>query len=309
MNTKDEPEDTTGEIVPPGVRKTCEWLTVLEAAAIDCEVVWTEAEWVIHVAPNLAVAAQEEISAYETVNRDWPPPEPGAVPPAQRKTFASLSSWWVAGFLAAFYAWLGPYAHDNDVLSAAAMERAAIDSGEWWRLVTALTIHGDASHLVGNMVSIGLFGMAVCSLVGPGLAWLAILIAAVGGNALAVSLQSAHSVSVGASTACFAALGILCGHRTMAILSASLNSRVVSGRMWLAVGSGLALLGILGTGPNSNLAAHAFGFLCGLVVGVPLFYAARCKIRSGWHQFVQLLLLCSVMMCWRKVLGLVTGDG
>src|SRR5262249_36491518 len=86
-----------------------------------------------------------------------------------------------------------------------------IVAGEWWRAVTALTLHANAAHLLGN-VSVGLVvTTAVCRLVGPGLGSALVLATGVAGNLLAAVVRRTASSSVGASTALFGAVGILSG--------------------------------------------------------------------------------------------------
>src|SRR5262249_22579890 len=65
--------------------------------------------------------------------------------------------------------------------------------------------------------------------------------------------------SVGASTAIFGAIGVL------AVLRIFAPGRVeVGGRKWwVVVAASLALLAMMGTGPNADLLAHLFGLLVG----------------------------------------------
>src|SRR5438034_78811 len=61
---------------------------------------------------------------------------------------------------------------------------ARILAGEPWRTVTALTLHADLPHLLGNTAAGAALFAAVCRTLGPGVgAWL-ILLAGAGGNAL-----------------------------------------------------------------------------------------------------------------------------
>jgi membrane associated rhomboid family serine protease len=77
-------------------------------------------------------------------------------------------------------------------------------AGEWWRAVTALTLHADAPHVGGNAVAIGVLMTAVCWHLGPGLgAWL-LLLAGAAGNLLTAAVHGGGHSSVGASTAVFA---------------------------------------------------------------------------------------------------------
>jgi len=45
-----------------------------------------------------------------------------------------------------------PEVHDanNTVLRRATVDTEAVIDGEWWRLITALTVHSGAAHLVGG---------------------------------------------------------------------------------------------------------------------------------------------------------------
>src|SRR2546430_9329762 len=54
--------------------------------------------------------------------------------------------------------------------------RSRMMAGEWWRAVTALTLHADAPHLLGNALASALLVTAVCQQLGPGVGlWLVLL--------------------------------------------------------------------------------------------------------------------------------------
>jgi rhomboid protease GluP len=138
-----------------------------------------------------------------------------------------------------------------------------IMDGELYRCATALVLHADAAHIAGNMVGIVLFSSAVCAITGPGVGWLMILACGILGNLMnALAYETGH-LSVGASTAVFGAVGILCA------LQAVNTAR--SGKGWkrtiLVFGAGVALLAFLGTSARSDLGAHLFGFFSGVVMG------------------------------------------
>lgn len=138
-----------------------------------------------------------------------------------------------------------------------------IMDGEAYRCATALVLHADAAHIVGNMVGIVLFGGAVCTITGSGVGWLMILATGILGNWINAFAYETSHLSVGASTSVFGAVGILC------VLQA-INA-VKSGRGWkrtvLVFGAGLALLAFLGTSARSDLGAHLFGFFSGVMMG------------------------------------------
>ena len=71
-----------------------------------------------------------------------------------------------------------------DWLAAGASTGPPSATGEWWRVITALTLHGDAGHLVANLFFGAFFGAFAGQFLGSGVAWATILLAAGAGNAL-----------------------------------------------------------------------------------------------------------------------------
>lgn len=81
--------------------------------------------------------------------------------------------------------------------------------GEWYRTVTALTLHADAAHILGNIALGAVFLVPLCRRAGPGVALLLTVCAGVAGNAATLFFRPAASVSLGFSTAVFGAVGLL----------------------------------------------------------------------------------------------------
>ena len=162
-------------------------------------------------------------------------------------------------------------------VAAGRVDGELIRQGEIWRLVTALTLHADVKHLLGNLVFGVFFGIFAGRLLGPGIAWLAIVLAAAAGNAVNVLLLEASHRAIGASTAVFAALGIVAGFVWRGKL---MRQDGWSNRYGPIVG-GLALLMYTGTGgPNTDIGAHLLGFVCGFAAGMLLVhYAAVLSAR------------------------------
>ena len=136
--------------------------------------------------------------------------------------------------------------------------------GELYRTLTALMLHSDLLHLMGNMVGIAVFGTAVCSITRPGLGWLLILSSGMLGNMLNTLLRGAGHLSIGSSTAVFGAIGILSAVQFWRKFAES-GQRL---KAWLPLAGGLALLGILGTGGGrTDILAHLLGLSAGLLLG------------------------------------------
>ena len=90
----------------------------------------------------------------------------------------------MAVLLLAAYVVMGPRdtAEPTAWFRAGSASAELIVRGQWWRAVTALTLHADLLHLFGNAVASVIFVTAVGRWLGAGIgAWL-ILLAGAGGN-------------------------------------------------------------------------------------------------------------------------------
>ena len=157
-----------------------------------------------------------------------------------------------------------------------------IRDGEIWRLFTALTLHSGVRHLLSNIVFGVFFGLFAGRLLGSGVAWLAIVLAAASGNALNTLFLDATHRSIGASTAVFAALGLVAGYVWFGKL---MSQERWSNRYGPIVG-GLALLMYTGTGgENTDIGAHLLGFVCGFGAGLILIRLGKIP-KDTQTQFV-----------------------
>jgi membrane associated rhomboid family serine protease len=174
-----------------------------------------------------------------------------------------------------------------------------IRHGELWRLFTALTLHADIKHLLSNLVFGVFFGLFAGRLLGSGVAWLTIVLAAATANALNTLMLDIGHRSIGASTAVFAALGVVAGYVWFRRL---MSQERWSNRYGPIVG-GLALLMYTGTGgPNTDVGAHLFGFVCGFGAGYVL--SRRSIPRDSRTQLVAGgIALGLVFFSWVIALG------
>ena len=235
---------------------------MLHAVSIPYEIVSDDKKCALIVPENIAEKAKYELWQYDTEN-DQPARRNAALSPKYQN-----GVWGVAIYVIviSIVAWLAAEATFNrDWFAAGRVDGALIRAGEWWRSITALTLHSGIRHLMGNIGFGILFGLMAGALVGPGVAWLAIVLSSSAANILnTVLLESTHR-AIGASTAVFAALGLVAGFSWRAKLMAQDSW---PRRLGPIIG-GIALLAYTGTGDaNTDIGAHLAGFVCGFFSGV-----------------------------------------
>lgn len=217
--------------------------------------------------------ALDALRRYDDENRDWPPRKE-----KERLSYRGLPFAALAFVLLLAFAWVtGPaklnsgwFRHGTSVATLAV-------SGHPELTVTALTLHADATHVLGNVLSGAIFAHLVERRLGPGLGILSIVLGGALGNlanaAYYVFARGEQHASIGASTAVLAAVGVLASTQFLVTRS---TTKTRSFQDWaVPVVGGLALLGSIGASPESDLGAHGFGFLAGFVVGAVLFVAFK----------------------------------
>lgn len=268
------------------------YILILSAANLPHAVIRSEEGWSLWVKEADLEKAARKIEAYHTENPEVPKEisHPSQRPPPYPFGTAIL----VGGLLLLTHAAMA-YHQVEDVLFAKFGANAdRIMSGEIYRAVTALMLHSGTVHLTGNLAGIILFGAAVCGLTGSGLGWLLILSTGIAGNLANACFYQTDHLSVGASTAIFGAVGIL----TVNELLRKGKSTGWKKRAWLPLAAGLALLSLLGTeGPQTDLMAHLFGFMSGLLIGALqatfIWYPPPPKYQYGCWSITTIILLSS----------------
>jgi membrane associated rhomboid family serine protease len=268
---------------------------VLHAVGIESQVVWLGRAWGLVVPLDAQVTAQLQLERYERENpprRREPPPEPlhaAAWLGSAAYAFVMLLVGYVAGRAALGYDWL----------QAGALLTGPTRAGEYWRAVTALTLHLDVGHLLANLGFGTVFGLLAGQLLGPGIAWASVLAAAATANLFNAFIQPATHSSVGASTAVFATLGLLAAY--------AWRKRAGQGDRWAyrwaPLVAGVILLGFTGAGgERTDVLAHLTGFAMGALAGIA--HATWRAPRGAVAQVAAgLLSLTLVGVAWMLALG------
>jgi rhomboid protease GluP len=253
------------------------WALVLESRFLECRVERNEKGWELLVPARNLDAACRELRLFVEENRNWPPGLP-PVRPMIENTLPTLS---ILILLATFHNLTGldltvMGRHPVDWIEIGNAHASQILNGEWWRLVTALTLHADWLHLFSNLAIGGVFVIFLCRDLGSGLAWSLLLASGALGNLANAYVQLPSHSSVGSSTAVFAAVGIL------GALSLVRYRHHLRRRWQVPVAAALALLTLLGTeGKQTDLGAHLFGFVFGFALGFVTEYLVGYFGRPG----------------------------
>ncbi len=261
----------SGERVPEGdwvvLRSALDRRVITEAALVLASMEiphrtqWRDHVWTLLIPAEALQRAEAELHSYQAEN--W---RREAASPA----IHTFDRGWTGALVFLTVIWLLPNLEDWgsfgwDWREAGTMNAGLVQDGHWWRAFTALTLHADLGHIVGNSVFGAVFGIFAGRYLGSGFGWLLILLGGAAGNLANAFIQPAAFLSVGASTANFAALGL-----TGAFMWQ--RSRVES-RSWkrnfAPLFAALALLAYTGVGgERTDVVAHFTGFAAGAVAGL-----------------------------------------
>lgn len=277
-------------------RRINNWSLVLEARGIPSRTVRYGLGWHLLVPEQLFDQAIAEVSLYETENRNWPPLPPPPNPLVEN-TLATVSALLLLATFhnivlirTPFFGYPPP-----DWLDIGSARASRILDGEWWRLVTALTLHSDSVHLLGNLAIGGLFIVFLCREMGSGLAWSMLIASGALGNLANAWFHLPTHTSVGASTMVFGGVGLL------SAINMIRYRHHPKKMMLVPIAGALALLASLGTeGANTDLGAHLFGFAFGLALGGVAGHLLERHHRPGKRVNILLSLLCGmvVILSW-----------
>lgn len=240
-------------------KKIQEWALVLEAKGIPNIPTFRPEGWTILVENENKQRAEHEIWLYENENIKIGPEPDINLFHINKYYFVFIFS-----LLTAFHLITKTWGDKIDWLKAGHSSAHLILSGEWWRAATSLTLHADTAHLMANLVLGSIILWALFRLTGVGLGWFLVILSGIGGNLLNAIVYKWHHNSIGASTSIFGAVGILAAIQ----IFGKYRQNKSGWKRWAPLAAGLALLGFLGAGENTDLGAHLFGFMAGVLFGI-----------------------------------------
>lgn len=251
--------------------------------------------FLLTVDPEDAPRARAVLAKHARENAGYRVEDPAVAPfglffsPALHLAVPTLFSFWAAAV--PWQVWM-----ERQGVAAA----ARIEAGEWWRTLTATTLHADAEHYLGNMLS----GYFIFNLLrrrcGPGTSMLLLTLAAMLTNATVAATSPPHFSSLGFSTVVFAGLGLLAAVETrffpQGLRPGLRNITPLLGAFFLAVMTGL--------GENSDIKGHFIGFAYGALFAPVLFWLQRRGFeRLPWQAGAVLGVYAAYAAAWALALG------
>jgi len=145
-------------------------------------------------------------------------------------------------------------------------------SGEFWRFLTAIFLHGSPTHLLFNLVALVFFGFVLEKTIGSKNFLLVFLISGLVANIIGVNF---YGSSLGASGAIYGIIGCLTLMRPMMMVWAFglILPMFLASIVWVA-GDLLRTFGLFDPGKIGSI-AHLSGIGIGLIAGI--FYRIRLK--------------------------------
>jgi membrane associated rhomboid family serine protease len=246
--------------------------------------------WDVATPSSVAERARELLREWEVENRRVPEPPLEPLAPFPWPALVAL-----ALALLGFFEVTGERAAHSHWFAEGGARALRILEGEWWRATTALTLHADSEHVLGNVLAASVFAGTLWARFGAGVGLALLVAAGTLGNLANAWLRGPGHDSIGASTAVFAAVGALAA-------DALVRRRVPRGGRLAPLGAGLGILAMLGTSERADVSAHFLGLGAGLLLGLPL--AARVPRPPG--ALVQLAAggaaLAAVLGAWQLAL-------
>jgi rhomboid protease GluP len=205
---------------------------------------------------------------------------------------------------ASLYFWVEPRPWANWWHERGSADAAAILGGEWWRCLTATTLHADHEHLLGNLLS----GYFVFNLLNHRLGIGTLMIATLVGSTLTNLLVAAASgeghVSIGFSTVVFCAMGLLAALETL-----QLRRKPWKGLRQLAPLIAAFFLAVfVGLGEHVDVKAHFYGFGAGAALGLLTRFLPKRWERPvlrgtpPWQAALVLAAYGAYALAWRLAL-------
>ena len=279
-------ESSPRQIPARSKHQAMDWGLVLTSQEIETTITHEE-NWALLVAGSDYERAIEAIELYQRENRGWHW--------RQKLPGTGLIFHWasVAPFLLFTAFFVLSELHNSSLKNLGMMDSKAVSAGQWWRMFTAICLHGDAAHLIANITTgFILFGMAMARY-GPGVALLAAYLAGAGGNFTGFIVYPETHRGLGASGMVMGALGLL----SVEGIAAWRTTRATH-LMRRGGAAAILVLVLMGFSEGTDIVAHVGGFVFGALLGTVLHFIPN-LVRGRFANAIGIFLLTGLtILTW-----------
>ena len=279
-----------------------EWCAVLASQYIDFKLDKADDEWIFKTLPEFTDRAKDNINKYEServffekhlkeLNASLP-----EIKPIRFANFIPFIM--CALFLITIFIISGPSKNNTGILIQNGVQQPELifNNSQWWRSITALTLHADLHHVLSNCLFLVIFMAVAAESLGFGLAVFCVLLSGIAGNFSTAYILVSSNIppyhSLGASTAVFGALGVI------TVLSFLAKNKTKTLKKYLPLVAGFAILSMTGASPGADVFAHFTGFLWGCIFAVCAFYLKKYNKHSIFQLACYFLSVFIVFISW-----------
>lgn len=192
------------------------------------------------------------------------------------------------------YFWVGLKPWSAWLKGRGLADSGLILEGEWWRCLTATTLHADHEHFLGNVLS----GFFILNLLNHrlGMGTIAALstAGAFAANWLVAFVEGPGHRSLGYSSVVFCALGLLGAVETVYLR----RRKEWSLRRMSPLIAAFFIAVMVGLGENSDVKAHFYGFGLGAALGFASRWLPRSLARAPFQAALILLTYGAYILAW-----------
>jgi membrane associated rhomboid family serine protease len=257
-----------------------DWSLALASQGIAAIIKHDDIGWALIVEGAEFERAKAVLAQYQIENRGW---RWRGEMPGSGVVFHWGALVWVLAMVGVYY-W--STVRFPQLRAAGMVDSPKVAGGQWWRLFTAISLHENLPHLIGNVTTGFLLLGVAMGRFGPGVAMLAAFLAGAAGNYASVLLDRAHE-SLGASGMVTGALGLI----TMQTFSPRRKYHNTTPLLPRALAAGVLVLVLIGFSPGTDMVAHVAGFLGGVLLGLALGWVRPEALQRAAPNIIASLVL------------------
>ncbi len=169
-----------------------------------------------------------------------------------------------------------------DLFHAGGLYKPAVQQGQWWRLITAIFIHGGLMHLLMNMFGLLLAGVIAEESLGLKKFLLVYIIGGIGAGLFSMNWYNTPVLAVGASGAIFSLQGLMLAFVVFKKFEAGMRGAVLFLLIFTAGYSLLVGFFTAGIDNSAHLAGLAIGFILGFFLRSNISFT-----DSSWKKMLK----------------------